>query len=483
MQSTELNQVRQEQTLFALEALQEQIPAWINGQRKRDADERGVYIGKHETQLRALESVLTGALDVLAEQTRQLDSSLDPGSFYERCRHLDEAVLWIERLWDYYRRKLDQRDEDRWRAVLLAADEVVWSCYRQVFTHPAVQTRDIAQGPTPLAYVEPFFSPAAMQRNQRLRGTLAPEGTSVDGLEAFLKTLPIPLLRLPPWCVSAPWWLVYVGHEVGHFVQDALGLIGPFRQRMEDACRTARETGPENGLTNDDIRRWGVWGEEIFADVFSVLMMGPWALWAIIEVEWSPPSTMTQRRGSYPAPVVRLALMARLAQELDLDPEPPLRGLDLAAIAGTHPLMARDLGVVPYAVEAALQPLPDGLGKLRDLCGYNPGDFLAKTHSTRWWADALQWTQPPLPSRQLQTARLIAGGAVGAWSDLIEETPADDRPAAAQRLAARTCATLQASAEPGTRADKTSSPDLTAEGRTLADLLLTASRPPPSSDS
>jgi hypothetical protein len=480
MQSSEINQIRQEQTLHALTALNTQIPGWIAHRERVDADERGVYIGKHKTQLQALQSVLAGALGVLDQQTRQLDVAQEVGSFYEQCRQLDRAVLWLERLWDYYRVKLDQRDDDRWRDVLLAADEVVWSCYRQVFTHAAVKHRGLAQGPTPLAYIEPFFSPAALQRHQRLRGALAPEGTPIDGLEAFLEKLPIPLLRLPPWCAGAPWWLVYVGHEVGHFVQEALGLIGPFRDSMEHACKQAQAAVPGAGITDGDATHWGAWGEEIFADVFSVLMMGPWALWAIVEVEWSPSATMIRRRGEYPAPVVRLALMARLAAALALDPEPALRGLDPATIAGSHPLMTRDLAVVPYAVEAALAPLPNGLGTLRDLCGYDAGAFLAKKQSARWWAGALQGTQPLSPSQQLKTARLIASGAVGAWADLIEQTPAAARAEAAQRLGGRTCAALQASAEPGTRADKAPSANLTGEGHTLADLLLKASQSQPS---
>jgi hypothetical protein len=59
--------------------------------------------------------------------------------------------------------------------------------------------------PAPLAFIEPEYSPAALESDKQLR-TQVPLEAEVRSLDNFLQSLPIPLLRLPPWCVAAPWW-------------------------------------------------------------------------------------------------------------------------------------------------------------------------------------------------------------------------------------------------------------------------------------
>ena len=80
-----------------------------------------------------------------------------------------------------------------------------------------------------LPYIEPEYSPMAIPRDDP-PPDLAPEADSV--LAAFLGKLPVPLISLPPLCVTDPWWLILVAHEVGHHLQfDLCGgwtLVGTF---------------------------------------------------------------------------------------------------------------------------------------------------------------------------------------------------------------------------------------------------------------
>src|SRR5262249_48257089 len=171
----------------------------------------------------------------------------------------------------YHRVKPDPGEDPpggRVSSLLRAADEVVWSCYRQVFARAEHRQPELKgkRRPAPLAFIEPEYSPAALESDKQLR-TQVPLEVELRSLDDFLQTLPIPLLRLPPWSVGAPWWLVYVGHEVGHHVQHDLDLIGGFRQGMEAAARALH-------LPKDEVTLWGNWGEEIFADVFSLMILG-----------------------------------------------------------------------------------------------------------------------------------------------------------------------------------------------------------------
>jgi hypothetical protein len=84
----------------------------------------------------------------------------------------------------------------------------------------------------------------------------------------MLQQIPVPLVALPPNCSQEPWWLAYIAHEVGHHVQ-------------ADYLRDARliEIFAEV-LTAAGGERWGGWGQEIFADVFSLLAIGYLPTWS-----------------------------------------------------------------------------------------------------------------------------------------------------------------------------------------------------------
>jgi hypothetical protein len=102
---------------------------------------------------------------------------------------------------------------------------------------------------------------------------------------------------------------------------------------------------------------WRIWATEIFADIFSVLVMGQWALWALVEVAARARGTMLTRQRYYPAPVVRLELMAQVLKDrrIALDANEGLHGLKPKELAAGNALMERDLALVPYVVARATQ--------------------------------------------------------------------------------------------------------------------------------
>lgn len=130
------------------------------------------------------------------------------------------------------------RRSAKFRSALAAADEVVWSCYHSPCLAAAARSDKVRHGAAPLAFIDPQYSPAAVEADKPPPANLELT-VNVASLED-VKKLPIPLLRLPTWCVNAPWWLIYVAHETGHHLQHDLGLIGHFRRGMEAAARVGR---------------------------------------------------------------------------------------------------------------------------------------------------------------------------------------------------------------------------------------------------
>lgn len=407
-----ISNVRREQTRQQLELVSSSISDEVATFIKRDA------LGLHKTQFESVKEVLEVAAKELATHLKEIPvEDLDIADVYDECRNYDEAIIWLQRLWDYLKQKFDQRHkEEEVSKTLKAADEVIWSCFHSVMTKALGQ-----HGPAPLAYIEPEYSPATIQTEKPLPVQLRLE-VDLDFLDECLETLPIPVLRLPPTCVSSPWWLVFIAHEVGHHVQYALDLIAHFREGLSAAAQAQKFLKTEADGT------WGTWGEEIFADVFSIMMMGQFALRGMVELETGAFPKMVRRKTNYPSPVVRLALMKSVADALGLNTAPELLNLDLQAIAKTDPTSAKDYGVVPEATKFVLEQLPDKRF-LKDLCDFDKTIFAEGAKISGW--GALLSSQNKLilnPGNMLdlETARDIVCGSLKAWTEHSQRTNAAD---------------------------------------------------------
>lgn len=463
------NRIRCQRVSWLLQALRRQLQDWQDHRRQADRDEHGQYVGRHATQLEAVGTLLDGSLEVMAHELSAIDVERSPGEVFSRSRQVADAVVWLERVWRYFAQRFDQRDATDPRASLVAAaDEVVWSCYRPFYENPRIAVLDLPRHPPPLAYVEPEYSPAARIGNSAMERRLEPS-LALEALDEVAGQLPIPLLQLPPWCLGAPWWLVFIAHEVGHQLQHELQLVEPFRLAVE-------EMATASGAGSNDVKRWGRWGQEIFADQVSLCLMGPWALWALIEVEQGPTSDMARRRRSYPSPVVRLRCMARSAQGLGLDTAGALRGVSIELPADATEELRLDMAIADE-LAALVQRSWAPYGKLAKLLRFDATDYGVGGDVERW-ASRLLSDQALSPPRHLDTARRLIAASVAAWAHLGDRATDGDLESqafaeAAASLAQRTIAALRAAAPPGFRSATMPRGDSTATGRQLAGKLLT----------
>ncbi len=442
-------EVRVARTVDEIERLQREVDAWKEARDAADVQ------GRFVTQLRALVEIVTRALADLRTDALAIGGDPDVGSVYARCDLQDKRVLWVRRvLWGYYRDKFDQRDGAApLRQMLAAADDVVWSCYAEPFLG---LSRPALPGPIPLAYVEPFYSPRALPRNE-VPGTLKDRRLGERLLKQFFAELPIPLVSLPPVCVCEPWWLVSLGHEVGHHVQHDLKLVEPFADVLARAATTGAGIDARRQAT-----RWAEWGQEIFADVFALHVMGGVVVDAIGELVMSDARDMLIAQDQYPAPVVRLALLRAVAGRLGLDvPEPaglpaiPSDGdpdddianearSDLALVGtiakclipdggpGTEPpsvgiaeLSATGVTTAPGAVCS--------LPAFRTLCGWNGLDFAPGGAVGKWMAAFLKGRADG-GGRSLAAARHVVSASVGVWRDVARQPAKTARAHAMRKL-------------------------------------------------
>jgi hypothetical protein len=466
-----VNRIRREQTELELQRLRDEVHAWCEFRTVQDQHHQ------YATQLHALQTLVDGALPGLESGLAAVDLTRAPGKVYNDCRRFELRLLCLRRLWLFYKDKFDQRDspDEETRRALQAADEVLWSCYRQPFLEAEVQQIPLKQGPAPLPYFEPRYAPVAFPAREI--GTALLGDVDSEFVAQLPQQLPLAVLALPAACVRSPWWLAYVAHEAGHHVQydlaDRFKLVTLFRDRLK---AMVAQHGGEHGA--EDAEQWGGWADEIFADIYSVMLLGPWAAAAMIELEQQPDASMFVRRkkfpaNRYPAPFVRLQLLAEAVRQLQLAPGTALHAMP-APSAQPGDELTRDLALVPRAVALARTlPLPDlpEPVTLFDLCDVRSGDFEAGGTVERWCA-ALQASGQDLPhSNDLRGARLMTAAGLAAWSAFAA---ADNPQRAAQRrsLADRTTRSILLSHEPSKRADRAPGDDATALGAEFAQWLL-----------
>lgn len=409
--------IRRDQTLVEMKKLKANLIAWLDGQDAADRDEAGNYLGYQKSQITAIRQVFGGAADALEARIAAMDVSdtLKPGDVYKTCRDFDQAVVWLYRIFTFYREKFDQRE--RVGPLLRAADEIVWSCYREVYKQlpkPSPGAEGIIQKPPPLPYIAPDYSPAVWDAAREGASGLS-AGMVVKGLDEFVNNMPVPLLRLPPWCVDASWWLIFIGHEIGHVIQSNLGLVKAFREMAMLAAEA-------NGFKDEYLKRWGAWSEEIFADVFSLMLVGRSAGDALVEMEWTGDTEMVARREKYPPRAARLWLVDAVLRDMDLGglkAEGELRLVELGAANQEIKRVVDTMQVVQAQIRGSWS---GALGPMPVWCNRDEIRQASISGLIGQWAKALPKAAVS-PNRELRLPRILIAGGFQAWEAVSAAEP------------------------------------------------------------
>ena len=391
--------------------------SWVDRRRREEAFRR---FGHHlDTIAIVFPRMLDGILGAL-DRALLLGSS---GHVYERCRELDGSLVVVRRAYEWYAAKYDQRLDRRLADGLRAADEIVRSCW-----HSAFELRGEAPPAGPLSYFDARFDSYATSRRTVPLQLKAPVDAPFDDL---VGALPIPVTALPLWAAAESWWLVLAAHETGHHVQAELGL--------DMAARAVLAPG------------WAGWSRELFADAFSVLMVGAAAIAPVQELEHATPRRMMavpEPGDLYPPPLVRLAILGELAGM------PRAAAADLAGVSAAAEVAPAALASYLEAVPATCTALLEMLKDLRPAWD---------AQRVTLWQQRLRTKDPILSGLGSRAAAryLIAAGVAA-----CEEATADERHTVHENL----LRFLPECGPPGTLGSAPAPPDVVA----LADQLTIA---------
>jgi hypothetical protein len=275
--------VRREELRRRVEALPKEVETWQE-RTKTELDNQA-----HFSQLQAIGTLMTAFATQQNGLLENLDPAGDATAFQDDAYQLVSSIIKSQRVWDFFRDKLDLRFSPTFKDVLWAADTIAWNCYGPVLDRAVdfkIKERATLREP-PLTYLTAEFSPATWMRGSRPN----------DGRDYFLGTasLPIPVIELPWDHIENAWELLSLHHEVGHDLEADLNLRAPIAAALKSQLAAAQ-------VPPARIKQWHDWQAEVFADLVGLQLGGPTFAEALMHLLLLPAAMVTTFNPSDPHP-------------------------------------------------------------------------------------------------------------------------------------------------------------------------------------
>jgi hypothetical protein len=287
-----LNQRRRTEINAKVKSLQAELDHW-EGLTKQE--NRGLR--RHYSQIRRIAAVLQGLTESVNSAIGSL--SAEPTAVLDQAISLESEILAAHAIWEVFRSKFVLREDEMFRDILAACDDLAWECYGPAMRRFAPDRK----GP-PLVYFSATWSPFMMPRDSSFHNEVraGPGAAGVLRDEAFLqvqKRLPIPLIGIPWYHAYHLPGALIIAHEVGHVVEFDFDLSADIDAALSNAQ-----------LDHEAI--WKKWASEVFADLYGCLCLGPafvGAMMDLLSTSVSAVQTETRTDGKYPTRTLRMELM------------------------------------------------------------------------------------------------------------------------------------------------------------------------------
>jgi hypothetical protein len=214
--------------------------------------------GIHATQLRVLGIMMDGLCGQQRAFLERLGGDVTDGEFADGAAALlFEQIPGTQRIWRLFSGALAARRRPGGAPCLDAADLAAaegWDLCMSQARNWSVLDADVLRAP-PLVCAEPYPEPLAFGR-RALLGVICDAGWRFHDLR-----LPLPLVLLPADQAECIWMLPALGHEVGHDVDQDLGLTEEIVAALAGSA-----LAPERRAL------WQRWAAEALADAFGLLL-------------------------------------------------------------------------------------------------------------------------------------------------------------------------------------------------------------------
>jgi hypothetical protein len=272
---------------------------------QQDADGNVNGAGIHQSQIVAIRILFEELKKTQADILAALSPAVGLPAFKDKRLELEQQLTGTHGILSIFRLIMGQRKDLRYyRAALDFADLVAADCYNPCIERAAgwhAIEKAKLRAP-PLTYLNAVLSPAAFTRRHAFGAFRMPiEGNSE------LK-LPISIVSLPFHHTSAVWTFCSLHHEVGHIIDQDLGLHAALRPALEAAVSPDRKPV------------WLGWLREMIADTFGVLLGHAGYAHLMTKLLLLPDAMVTELNNgdSHPTPYVRIMLLAALLKKTEV---------------------------------------------------------------------------------------------------------------------------------------------------------------------
>jgi hypothetical protein len=333
--------------------LESELQGWFN------RSEAGGRFEKHHTQIRALQAHLKGWHASIRKLLEKYKAEA-PDLFLGHSGNAENLILSEHRIWDYFRSKFIQREEECFLPYLRAADEFAWACYQPVQQAVYPKPDDAKRKEPPLVFFNGGASPFSVSRGKSFQPEpVAGEPLSIDA-EDYMTRLPIPVVGVPWDQISHLPAVLVIGHEVGHIVEDDFGLGNGLKEILNAALAEAN-------ADQSRVAAWNSWLGEIFADLYGCLAGGPAFAGTLIDflakakLDICNEQRLEPQWGKYPTDVLRVRVVLRALEVMKFDKEiDEYRNLWANYSSSMPAAFDEDLKII---VPRLLETAQDALGK------------------------------------------------------------------------------------------------------------------------
>lgn len=295
-----------------LGALASEFDSWL----ARSTD--GKLFQKHHTQIRAVKAHLglwSKTVRLMVKRNLREDADV----FLESIYNAEKLILSEHRIWEYFRSKLIQRDEESFHRYLKVADEFAWACYRPIQQYIYPDPVHALRKEPPLVFFNGGMSPFSASRGKDFQPEkVEMPGEALSAKEiAVINKLPIPVVGIPWHQINHLPEAVVIGHEVGHIVEDDFGLTEQLKVLLLEALAEAKAAPRQEA--------WCNWLGEIFADIYGCLSAGPAFAGALIDFlarDYGEISVeLKTGEDTYPTIYLRGLILLKTLEEMGFDEE------------------------------------------------------------------------------------------------------------------------------------------------------------------
>lgn len=278
---------------------------------------------------------------------------------------IELRVLSAWRVWEAFRNRLSQRQEELFRTGLAAADEIAWACRL-----PVAKAVADAGGTNPkepaLSFLNGSISPCALARDRPFSAEPVFGESLTKASERLLEHLPVPLIGLPWHEIAHAPGMVAISHETGHIVEADFQLTPALDAAFDTAVPASANL-------------WKPWRAEIFADQYGLRHCG--LSYAAMMIDLLAPRWGTPPAPSYPPHPVRMELCFATLEAAGLKEADDLRTrwkdristlppIDCTALLKDVPNVVDALGKVPIGGRPFAQVMPIDANQAEKVNGY-----------------------------------------------------------------------------------------------------------------